>query len=148
MQHECQRELVEKLDRSRVVDGSNQLVLAWQFERAKREHPEGFTMDGYGRLYQDSAGYAVGVTPQSFANVADAIDTMARLQNTLGFRNLYLGYWRDDDGTEYVDVSMVTCSSDLAERLGRTMEQIAIYDFASQTSIRLDDTRWYAESAA
>lgn len=116
----------------------NQLLLAYQFNAAKEAHPEWFTMDVYGQLVKPAHGYAVGMTVQSLTSVGDALDTLARLQDAYGFRNLHLGFWRDVDGAEYIDVAMVTDSFEMAERLGITMEQKAIWDFGTDSAIRLD----------
>jgi hypothetical protein len=141
--HPWQREARAIVDQSRVLNAQNQLVLAYQFERARASHPDGFTMDVDGRLYEASEGYAVGVHPESFENVADALDTMARLQEVMGFRNLYLGYWRDDrTGRTYIDVTMVTHSFETAMRLGRTMEQVAIWDFQFSRAVDVQDDRY------
>ena len=138
--HPWQQEARTIVDESRILSAPNQLLLAYQFEQARQAHPEGFTMDVDGQMYQGSEGYAVGVTPDSFENAADALDTLARLQIVMGFRNLYLGYWRDDQGgREYVDVVMVTRSFDTAMKLAATMEQVAVWDFGAERAIRLDD---------
>lgn len=117
----------------------NRRVLVYQFDLAREKHPEGFMMDVYGHLIYPAKGYAVGMTPQSETTVEDAIDTLARIQKETGFRNLYLGYWHDDqDGVDYIDVSMVTDSWPTAEVLGRTMRQKAVWDFSTDSAIRLD----------
>jgi hypothetical protein len=139
--HPWQREARALIDDTRIATAPNQLLLAYQFEQARQSHPEGFTMDMDGQLYQGD-GYAVGVTPDSFENVADALDTLSRFQITMGFRNLYLGYWRDEqDGREYIDVVMVSHSCETAMRLGAMMEQVAVWDFGNERAIRLDDWR-------
>jgi hypothetical protein len=116
---------------------ANQLVLAFQFERARLSHPEGFTMDVYGEIISPDQGYAVGMTPSSFESVGDALSTLVSIQEEWGFRNLHLGYWQDD-GQDYIDVVMVTRSREMVETLGRTMRQKAIWDFGTSSEIRLD----------
>lgn len=135
------RRTIDDLD---TLKPGNQLVLTYQFNRAREQHPEGFTMDTYGQLVKPATGYAVGMTLVSLTSVGDAIDTLARIQEATGFRNLYLGYWRDVDGQDYIDVSMVTTSFELAERLGISNRQKALWDFSTDSAIRLD----YGEEAA
>lgn len=128
-----------KIDELDTLTPQNQLLLAYQFNQAKEAHPEGFTMDLYGKLYHADRGYAVGMTPVSLTSVGDALDTLARVQEATGFRNLYLGYWHDDqDGQDYIDVTCVTESWEMAERLGETMYQKAVWDFSTDSAIRLD----------
>lgn len=115
---------------------TNRLLLAYQFEQAKVKHGDGFTMDVFGQLYTAERGYAVAVTRDSFKSLADALDTMDRVQKW-GFRNVYLGYWCDA-GQEYVDVSLVTSSWEMAEQLGRKWEQKAVWSFKDDRAIRLD----------
>lgn len=141
--HPWQRDAQEAVNRSRNIGKGDALVLAYQFEQAKAENPNGFTLDTDGRLYQEAKGYAVGLTVDSFTNVADALDTLARLQEQYGFRNLYLGYWRDEETqVEYVDVTMITLSFEMAMRIGARQQQIAIWDFQFGRAVRLDDERW------
>lgn len=118
---------------------TNRLLLAYQFERAKKDNRDGFTMDAFGNLYQKKEGYAVAMTRDSFESLADALDTMDHMQQ-YGFSNVHLGYWRDDqdDGKEYVDVSMVTTSLALAQALGQRLAQKAVWDFSTDSAIRLD----------
>jgi hypothetical protein len=119
---------------------ANQVVLAFQFERARLAHPEGFTMNLYGECISPNKGYAVGMTPISFENVGDALDTLANIQSQWGFQNLHLGYWKDgQDGREYIDVTMVTSARKMAERLAWINEQRAIWDFGEGREIYLEN---------
>jgi hypothetical protein len=113
---------------------ANQLVLAFQFERARITNPSGFTMDLYGDLISPKHGYAVALTPESFASVGDALSTLASMQEEWGFRNLHLGYWKDN-GQEYIDVVMVTRSGEMARSLAFKMDQKAYYDFSAGKSV-------------
>ncbi len=122
-----------------ALNEGNRAVLAFRFNEAAAQSRDGFTMDVYGRLYKADRGYAVAVTKDSFTNLADAIDTLARVQ-AFGFRNMFLGYWTDpQDGVECIDVSMVTSSFELAQALGRKFKQRAIWDFSTDSAIRLDE---------
>jgi hypothetical protein len=116
---------------------ANRLLLAYQFDQARESNPDGFTMNLYGEMIHRSQGYAVGLTLEPFASVADALSTLAALQAKYGFENLHLGFWRDE-GVEYVDVVMVTSAREMALELGRKMEQLAIWDFGTESEIRLD----------
>lgn len=132
-------EVREAAQNTAALTAGNQMVLGYQFERARLAHPEGFTMDLYGRVVKPTQGYAVGMTPISFDNPSEALETLAAIQSQWGFRNLNLGYWKDDqDGHEYIDVVMVTSSREMAERLGRINAQKAIWDFGASQEIRLD----------
>jgi hypothetical protein len=102
-------------------------------------------MNLYGDLVNPDHGYAVGMTPISFESVADALDTLANIQEQYGFTNLYLGYWQDDDRA-YIDVTMVTSSWEMAERLGEKMHQMGVYDFAAEDTIFL--AAYYGDQAA
>lgn len=124
---------------------ANRLILAYQFERAKAANPQGFTMDLFGGLVHPSRGYAVGMTPISFDSVGDALDTLVAIQEQWGFRNLYLGFWKDED-REYIDVTMITTSWEMAEKLGERMKQPAIYDFSQNDVIILAE--YYGDEAA
>jgi hypothetical protein len=131
-------EVSEAARNTATLTPANQMVLAYQFTEARRAHPEGFTMDLFGNLVTPKSGYAVGMTPDSFDNVADALSTLAAIQEQWGFRNLHLGFWRDEqDGSEYVDVTMVTHSREMAEALGAKMRQRALWDFSTGSEIRL-----------
>jgi hypothetical protein len=132
---------------------ANQMVLAYQFAHAREKSPDGFTMNLYGEVIHPENGYAVGITPTSFDNVADALDATARIQAEYGFANLHLGFWRDGSH-DYIDVVMVTNNREMAERLGRRMNQHAIWDFSSGSEIWLkneeenSDARWELRNAA
>lgn len=114
---------------------ANQLVLAYQFSQARTTHPDGFTMDLFGHVIEPHAGYAVGMTEFQMDNVADALTTLAHLQDTYGFTNLHVGFWRAPEGKEYVDVVMVTQSKELALSIGVQTKQRAIWDFAAKGEV-------------
>lgn len=139
MLREWQRDVQQATATVDTLTPANQIVLAYQFNKETYLHPDGFTMDLFGNLHQPEEGYAVGMTPVSFPTAADALSTLAGIQEQWGFRNLYLGYWRDPaDGRDYIDVVMVTRARELAERLGIAMGQRAIYSFSDGADIRLD----------
>jgi hypothetical protein len=119
-----------------LTDG-NKEVLAFQFEEAQQTNPDGFTMDVYGKLVKLDHGYSVGLTPDPFGDVRQAIAELARIQQQYGFQNLHLGFWRDN-GRDYIDVVMVTQNQEMALILGRRMDQLAIWDFSTDSEIRLD----------
>lgn len=117
---------------------ANQIVLAYQFSQARVTHPEGFTMDLYGQVIHPEHGYVVGMTEFDLPNVADALTTLAHLEDTYGFQNLHLGFWRDPEGKDYIDVVMVTDSRELALTLGKQTHQRAVWDFATNGEVWID----------
>lgn len=121
-----------------TLTDTNRLVLAYQFERARLMHPQGFTMNLMGELISPDQGYAVGIMPDAFETVGDALDTLARIQDVLGWQNLCLGYW-SQDGRDYIDVTVVTQSWEMAENLGRKARQLAIWDFSTGSEILLNN---------
>lgn len=118
-----------------ALNESNRIILAYKFEEARRDHPDGFTMDVYGNIVERERGYVVSITRDSFDNLGDALDTMARFQEA-GFHP-YLGWW-NDNGQDMIDLNFITTSWEYAERLGRRLRQQAIWDFSTDSAIRLD----------
>lgn len=121
---------------------------AWKLEEsqlydltAALQRPDGgFTVD-LATGEHVSTGYAVSVHPEcevtlGEATLGDLLLYLALSQDTLSRPNRVFGGWRDpSDGRVYLDVTVVVESLNLALALGRTHDQLAVYDFATGQSV-------------
>jgi hypothetical protein len=123
---------VGKLGETKYSDSPTGPISPTKFDLIKsvnklKEVEDGFTVDSAGKKLAPKSGYAVAIRP---------IDDITRVNIAEGSA---VGFWRDRDGTAYTDEVKIV--EDVAEaiRVGRDNDQIAIWDFANEREIRLND---------
>lgn len=123
---------VGKLGETKYSDSPTGPISPTKFDLIKsvnklREIEDGFTVDSTGKKLKPKSGYAVAIRP---------IEDITRVN--IG-EDSAVGFWRDRDGTAYTDEVKIV--EDVAEaiRVGRDNDQIAIWDFANEREIRLND---------
>lgn len=108
-------------------------AFAARFKRAIELLPDGFTIDKYGKVVHRVDGFAVAV--RSVANLAD-LEKDLREKGVDGIDYFY-GYWRDETGKEYFEVSRIYDSLGTALSVAQECKQKAIYDFENKRDIEL-----------
>ena len=89
-------------------------------------------------------GYVVGVPgtqtyAPNFINLVDQLEAISRLAEKHAHK-LYAGAWRDGD-TWYLDISECVPSESEALKLASSRGELAIWDVANQTEIRVNAGR-------
>ncbi len=100
-----------------------------------KNNPQGFTATPTGRKLSLKNGYAVSVTNNKSRNISLLIDRILNLNKDLDFK---IGGWYDKKAKEfYLDLSIVEPSLIIAESIAKEFNQLAVFDFANLSEIRL-----------
>lgn len=93
---------------------------------------DGFTIDTEGRPANHRSGYYVSLSQTQNSTEKD-LSTVLLAAETLG---CYIGGWKDNERF-YLDATVHIPELDKAVQFGRLNEQIAIWDIANNSEIRL-----------
>lgn len=95
---------------------------------------DGFTVDANGRPVEKNNGYFVSLV-QTQNNDVSNIDDVILIASSL---NTFIGGWNDQTtGRYYLDASIWIDDIEQAKKFGRLNSQLAIWDIANNTEIRL-----------
>tara|TARA_R100000234_G_scaffold96004_2_gene64297 strand:- start:2832 stop:3134 length:303 start_codon:yes stop_codon:yes gene_type:complete len=95
------------------------------------------TYDKDGRRIKRMGGYQVGIWNQPI-NVNKTHQNLERIIKEMTKTCDEFGAWRDTNGDFYLEPCVWIEDLPTAERVGRALKQLAIWDWANMTEIRLN----------
>jgi len=91
-----------------------------------RKHEDGITLNWDGTVPIGLKGYMVSITNNVLDSAKSPILTMDNISKNIACKS-YIGYWKDETGKEYVDISINIKDFPTAYNMGKIFNQQAIY---------------------
>jgi len=105
--------------------------------RAVKYRPDGFTINAQGKVCDYATGFAVGVRRIPYADIDELISENLNVLISGERSALHFGFWRDENGKEYIDAVDVVQSIGDAINIARRYSQRAVWDFAARRDIEI-----------
>lgn len=102
------------------------------FAEMVQRSPDGFIMDVQGNVKEFHDGYAVGCGVR-----VGCVEEAIRIAGT----DQYIGYWTAPNGNSFIDVTDIYAGLATAVLAGLSRGELAIYDFAHQTVLELNNQK-------